>query len=444
MIFKFIATLSIILSPVAKAFVNAENLTLSESHEDNVGDGFKFVRNFNSQRKKTGLFGVGWCSSFETKLIFSDSERTVVVCGGGHTIKFQKRGTAWVAREPGAKLLEQGHQVIVTLGLRDRYEFGPSGKLMRANVADQDLKFTYQGPKLVQVASKLFKISFTYSGDQITKLTSNHGASLNYDYQKDLLVSVRDGKKKLYHYEYDAARLVKMTSSAESKIWKYDGYKVSSVDSNGCKESLKTKKQGTGQMVKIDMRCGSKPTETREIQIDGHRASQMTVQDRQGPNFQIRQWKNSQLVSEKSPTNSVQYAYDPQGLMKEVTSNKWNLTVINRSSGQPLKVRYTDKGTKMSEILNLRWIGRSLASISSKDDGVQFQTQANKLRLVGKNFDLIAKRSSSGTELSGKIDKRTILPMRSPFPLNKMSPGQLEALSTMKEFEDLKNYLEAL
>lgn len=263
--------LTVFFSLSAHAIIDMKNANFSTSWTDLIvpGGGYemKIQRTYNSRSLFNGLFGFGWCSEFETKLIISpDNTIKVFECGAGlettyttkdygakdverlvasilQKVKAEgKRSADYLSNlrknlmqdsrlrirmaldydltssvKEGAVYYANGKEVEnitlskeyyvrqLTDGSFQRFDF--KGRLIA--VYDKNgnfLKFNYEGSLLKEVTDNSGRrLTFKYNNNKRLALISGpSGISVEYKFEKlDNLVWVNNAWGNVYTYEYD-------------------------------------------------------------------------------------------------------------------------------------------------------------------------------------------------------------------------------------------------
>lgn len=260
-----------IISLKAFSIVDMKNANFSTSWTDlkvpGTGYDMKVLRTYNSRTLFVGLFGFGWCSEFETKLIISpDNTLKIFECGAGLEITFTtkdygskeidkliqeiiqkvkaegKRSDDYIANlrknllqdsrlriqmalsydlsakaREGAIYYANGKEVDnITLtkeyylrqlndGTYQRFDF--KGRLIAMYDRNSNyLKLNYEGNQLKDVIDNNGRrLKFKYNHNKrLASITGPSGTSVEYKFEKlDNLVWVNNAWGNIYTYEYD-------------------------------------------------------------------------------------------------------------------------------------------------------------------------------------------------------------------------------------------------
>src|SRR5262249_52008833 len=158
----------------------------------------------------------GWSWNYEANLAVAGSTATFTA-GDGQRVTFTFSNGAWV---PGAGVTAALSQSGTTYQLLTRagvtYTFNASGVLQ--SILDrngQGVTVTYNAGHVATAASSGRTITFTWTGNLLTKVTLDDGRFVQYTYTGNLLTGVRDLGGATTTYGYDAqGRLHTETNAA--------------------------------------------------------------------------------------------------------------------------------------------------------------------------------------------------------------------------------------
>ncbi|WP_157984823.1 RHS repeat-associated core domain-containing protein [Lentzea terrae] len=186
-----------------------------------AGPQLSVARTYNSiDPRRDGLFGAGWTTVFDMKVVPDDdgSGSVVVTYPDGQTVRFGRNANGtYVA--PGGRTASLT-QDATSWKLLDKsgttYQFALTGKLSKiTDVSNRSVVLTYQDGKLrkAQVANSQTNtagrsLTFTWTGNHVTKVDTDpvDGAALSwsYSYTGDLLNKVCGPTPGCTNYEYGA------------------------------------------------------------------------------------------------------------------------------------------------------------------------------------------------------------------------------------------------
>ncbi|HUQ59975.1 RHS repeat-associated core domain-containing protein [Lentzea sp.] len=186
-----------------------------------AGPALSVTRTYNSiDSRRDGMFGAGWTSVFDMKVVSDDdgSGSVVVTYPDGQTVRFGRNANGTYVPPAGrtASLTPDGTGLKLLDQSGTTYQFAATGKLARiTDVSNRSIVLTYQDGKLrkAQVANSQTNtagrsLTFTWTGDRVTKLDTDPvaGAALswNYTYTGDLLTKVCGPTPGCTNYEYSA------------------------------------------------------------------------------------------------------------------------------------------------------------------------------------------------------------------------------------------------
>lgn len=186
------------------------------------GVGLSVTRTYNAQAAtpdpigtapQPGLFGRGWTSDFESRLLFTGSADSVVVRhGNGSTVPFTKQGGVWVGPDWARSTLTRNGTTasagyVLTLPDRTKYTFHPTtgALLMVADERANKVLLTWSSGRLLKVAGggRTFTFSYNDSG-RVSAVSDGTGRSVAYGYSSaQELTSVTDVGGAVWSYAYD-------------------------------------------------------------------------------------------------------------------------------------------------------------------------------------------------------------------------------------------------
>ena len=173
------------------------------------------TRMYNSLDDRVGLFGPGWSSVLETRLLIDD-EGASFVGADGRQIRFPRQDTGW-GRGIGENrwLTEEDGLLVVSDNEGVRVDFTPSGRWVG------------------QRGRRGTAVRVEYDGDVVTRLVHERGRSIEIEHLDGRVVVVRGSDGRRVEYEYDQGRrLVGVTTPGGTRRygWNDEGL-VSTVTS---------------------------------------------------------------------------------------------------------------------------------------------------------------------------------------------------------------------
>lgn len=306
------AYIAILFSMPTYAVVDMKNANYSQSWIDievpGSGYDLRVQRTYNSRSLFNGMFGFGWCSDFETKMVITaEGNLKITECGAGQELFYSPREitkkdvdqtiSKIIAKMRSEKavgrnddfykklstdLLEQdvrrsqmAQQYGISIAIKSGTRFFANGREIENIIFDKDiytrnlqdgssqrfdtkgrlthmydkngnfLKFDYDKENMITVTdNNSRKLSFKYyPNKKVKEVTGPNSVKAEYTYKNmDDLVSVKDGWKHTYTYEYDELQnMTKATWPDKTQISvKYDTKKdwvLSFTDRQKCVES---------------------------------------------------------------------------------------------------------------------------------------------------------------------------------------------------------------
>ncbi|AAS40131.1 MULTISPECIES: DNRLRE domain-containing protein [Bacillus cereus group] len=236
--------------PVLNGKVNATNGNFIMSEKDITlsgrGPDVSVERTYNSQSKKVGLFGTGWSSGLEERILAEGNGNLLLISADGANITFTRTGDNAYQAPTGIyleiKQVSGGYEIkdkdqTVTFyksgdaqgriqytkdkyGNTTTYEYDGESRLSKVkNASGKELVVQYDGnnKKAVRVIGPDNKtLTFNYDGDFLVSSTTPEGKVYKYGYDNGLLTSIydpqhTDAKPYKTSYAYENNRLVKVT-----------------------------------------------------------------------------------------------------------------------------------------------------------------------------------------------------------------------------------------
>ncbi|MEV6242460.1 RHS repeat-associated core domain-containing protein [Lentzea sp. NPDC051838] len=199
------------------------NVTTSavDAAVNTAGPALSVARTYNSiDSRRDGMFGAGWTSVFDMKVVSDDdgSGSVVVTYPDGQTVRFGRNANGTYVPPSGrtASLTQDSTSWKLLDQSGTTYQFALTGKLTKiTDVSNRSIVVTYQDGRIrkAQVANSQTNtagrsLTFTWTGDHVTKLDTDpvDGAVLswNYSYTGDLLTKVCGPTPGCTNYEYSA------------------------------------------------------------------------------------------------------------------------------------------------------------------------------------------------------------------------------------------------
>ncbi|WP_088810262.1 MULTISPECIES: DNRLRE domain-containing protein [unclassified Listeria] len=196
--------------PVRGGEVNATNgnFLFHETDFELAGRGpsINVDRTFNSQDEAIGIFGKGWTSTLEEKLVEEANGDIIWVESDKKIHRFTKKGDSYTA--PSGIYSEVSKTADGFLKVEeDKSEtrFLPDGRLVsEKDTKGNQLTYVYADGKLASLRDASGRtVTLTYDGDLVTKLVGPLGRTISYTYNGNQeLVSSSTARGKVYRYGY--------------------------------------------------------------------------------------------------------------------------------------------------------------------------------------------------------------------------------------------------
>ncbi len=327
-----------------------------------------FLRQYTSSvadRSNKSIFGYGWITEFDGDVVFDENMVALLYPGGMRLFEKDETGSY---PEIGGNAIAENNQGTITIleynGSKSTY--GSNGKISTFTDSEGvELKISYDGDKITELAYPQFSMYFEYNEDgYVKKLYSNVGHEVNYTYSGDFLTEV-DAEKGKVTYEYDETS-VGGSKNALVKINHIDGVSTSfSYDSCGrlAKETknagilAQTYKYGNGGKVSVIDALGN---ETQRYYNRNGRIVRTIDAEGRTTEVLLDVENNSSDVIESLFARSTYYFNDkgdvvkyvnPMGMSMEMEYDSYgNVASIIDEKGHKTKYEYGDNG-KLNEII---------------------------------------------------------------------------------------------
>jgi|GEM_PF-2827195 len=308
----FLLALSL-FSLTAQSAIHPRSGGYSRSWVDVQNSKYKEVglrRTYNSKSAASGVFGVGQCTEFETKVVLeATGDVALVFCGSGKAKVFSKTkrrgfdsliqkfkakdatinpaafardfnyraqfkkliltkaskqipaGRYWAIDGDGT-LTAKSSKISVQMGNGESFEFDSLGRVVKYSSPEKSWDLTYRKQRITKIRFRQGALSLTYdSKGLVSKLSDGAGATARYTYERGRLKSVQNGWGNLYSFKYGKSGLIRSVAFPDktSEAIKYDskGRVVQFIDRRGCKETFSRPIRGALKEVLVSQKkCG--------------------------------------------------------------------------------------------------------------------------------------------------------------------------------------------
>ncbi|MBC1521206.1 DNRLRE domain-containing protein [Listeria aquatica] len=201
--------------PVRGGEVNATNGNFlfheTDFNIEGRGPSINIDRTFNSQDEQIGLFGYGWTSTLEEKLIEEPNGDVLWVESDKKSHRFKKKDGKYVA--PAgiySELSKTAEGYLKVEEDKSETRFLADGRLSsEKDTSGNVLSYLYSSGLLTGVKDASGRaVNFTYQDGLISKMTGPEGRTITYSYNdKQELMSSSTARGKLYRYGYTDGNL---------------------------------------------------------------------------------------------------------------------------------------------------------------------------------------------------------------------------------------------
>ena len=176
-------------------------------------DRFRIQRFYNSLVPCKGSMGKQWIFCLDSRLFLQDEEQKVdVVCVDGHTERFAMEDGAYQNQRQGDlryqlhKLPEEEGFVLLYAPEQKRYYYDSMGRLLSIGGRGKgSLTVQYQEAHISRVTTSAgYVLDFLYEEDRIVEIRDELGRSVRYKYENGYLKAVCHVDEGVTTYHYDA------------------------------------------------------------------------------------------------------------------------------------------------------------------------------------------------------------------------------------------------
>lgn len=248
------------------------------------------ARFYNSVATATGVFGKGWCSELETRLVREGENIVITWCGQGRKYLFKPVAGSegvWASKDFLLQVLRfrQGKYYLGGIDMTKQRVFDASGRaiqLLGASDADSPpdtpIALIYKEGRLVSLKGKGKPFAkLEYNAEGLVKAVQYGKKLVQYDYLPGgLLGSVKDGEKTLARYAYNQHGRMASNSQASGQTreisYDADG-KANKVVEGDCisrfeYQRIPSEAEGmTESQVSARRQCGEAAAQERQVKF---------------------------------------------------------------------------------------------------------------------------------------------------------------------------------
>ncbi len=257
----------------------AYTIRRSDQSLDNEFAGFSIGRVYNSTVGYDGLFGFGWCSSFETTLkVVAKGQIAVVECGAGqvkvyNSSDFSEKNTAAAVDLLAEAMQKAGQSMTPALRdemLKSRYKRTKMLSKFKVNIEvsktpysivpfSKDEQITYNkkqfilktangltqtfdesGKLILQKHARGDSIKLSYGANgALNSITSQRGQSLIFKMDDTGHITEMRGLSEATRYTYKDGMLMKVSQKSGDENYTYADYLMTAVERGGKKTEIK-------------------------------------------------------------------------------------------------------------------------------------------------------------------------------------------------------------
>ncbi len=384
--------------PVLNGKVNATNGNFIMSEKDITlsgrGPDVSVERTYNSQSKKVGLFGTGWSSGLEERILAEGNGNLLLISADGANITFTRTGDNTYQAPTGIyleiKQVSGGYEIkdkdqTVTFyksgdaqgriqytkdkyGNTTTYEYDGESRLSKVkNASGKELVVQYDGnnKKAARVIGPDSKtITFKYEGDLLVSSTTPEGKVYKYGYDNGLLTSIydpqhTDAKPYKTSYAYENNRLVKVTDplgKATTLAYNTDTKEVTLTNPKGRKTVYTY--NDAGNPVKTVEDSG-RLNLTTTYEYNANNLVKTTTPKNQTETATYDGNGNVTSVTDEMGTEKFEYNKD-NGLIKATDNENRETTVAYKAANT--EVSETDQAANTSSFMQYDQFGNPIAT----------------------------------------------------------------------------------
>lgn len=433
--------------PVRGGEVNATNgnFLFHETDFELAGRGpsIQVDRTFNSQDEATGIFGKGWTSTLEEKLVEEPNGDIVWVESDKKIHRFVKKGDKYEA-PPGiySEVTKTADGYLKVEEDKSETRFLPDGRLSsEKDTKGNQLSYTYTNGQLTGLRDASGRtITLSYDGDVVTKLVGPLGRTITYSYNanKELTAS-STARGKLYRYGYTDGLLTAIydpkhtDASPYETTFQYDGEKLVEV------------KDPVGKTTTLSY---DKDNQTATLTNEKKKKTIYEYNDAGNPKKEIVDadglklttsytYESNNLTKEVNPKGQEEtYAYDADGNVTQMTdaygtesytyNDNNDVTSATDTEGRKTTVAY-DGADAVSE---------TLATEGQVSSVTQYDAYGNPVRGSGELSSGGNLLQNSGFEKESNLANWTLLQSGAKgglaFDGTQMAPGALGGSGALK------------
>ena len=182
---------------------------------DLIDDHFRLQRIYNSVIPCVGGLGKNWMLGLESRLFIREKEGLIdAICMDGHAERFSLENGIWVNRRQGdaryqlrKSVQEDGEDSYVLLYIPEKkqYDYDGMGRLTSVRGKGSGiLTVQYHEAHISRVVTSAgYALDFRYEGDRIVEVRDEAGRSVRYKYEEDCLKAVCHVDEGVTTYHYD-------------------------------------------------------------------------------------------------------------------------------------------------------------------------------------------------------------------------------------------------
>lgn len=368
---KYIFLICLAWSLNATARIDVATGNFSDSWVDGqIGpdfSGYQIRRIYNSKSNWDGVFGRGWCATFEVSLSFK--KQVIMNTCDNREINFEPDGGKNSFSNMNFGQIFKDTNGYHWLNNGQLVNFSNEGRLTAIKNKTNSITFFYTNERLEKILEDTTgaSASFLYSADKsrIEKIVGLK-QPIEYSYTKDLLTSLKNSWGSKYTYAYDEASNLIRTDYPD-KTYEQMSYekKTGSILSfrsrQGCEEKLNYK---SGTQVQLTCDGETSPVEKEETDFQVMNSSD---------NLLRLFWKDGQVVdllynrNPRRPSEAIvglfetkkkiSYLYNHRGNLSEIRDDDVVVKLNPDELGRAREMSIKNKKSKLNLVIS--YLGKS-------------------------------------------------------------------------------------
>ena len=311
----------------------------------------EFCRFYNSMDSYDGVLGRNWFHNYNIRLTIQEDGDIVILFGDGKEEMYPLDEIGGYGSPVGnySNLIREEGGYLLKYPDDSSISFSKKGEMiLQCDNHGNEIVFTYDKDKLIQVSSKGGSLSLEYVENYISAVYDHTGRAVHYTYDKEIcfpyevtvLTSFTDTLGNTYQYEYDnLKRIAKITHpddyiSVENNYDELNRTTWQRLPDGGEMYYSYDEKGKTTELTETD---GSVSIYKRD---DLYRTTGIVASNGE-ERFKYNE-KNQLLATVDKLGNETKYSYDEEGNIASITNPLGIVTIFNYAFFNQLSAMYID------------------------------------------------------------------------------------------------------